>query len=73
MNKLKLLILIALSFAVSDVMAVDLSGVTSADILLFYNYLTQMLPTISGYLITPLALYYSGQFIVSAVYSMFAR
>ena len=73
MNKLKLFILSTLLFWVSDILAVDLSGITPDDMQLFFNYLVLTIPILGGMLITPLAIYYGSQFVISAIYSMFAR
>jgi hypothetical protein len=71
MNNLKICFLLVISLWINDAIAVDLSGITVDDLMLFYNYLLETAPIIAGSLIIPLALYYGGMFIVSSVYSMF--
>lgn len=73
MKQLKHIILLALTFWISDVPAVDLSGITPQDMQLFFNYLALTPPLIAGMVITPVSLYHAGVWLISAIYSAFSR
>lgn len=73
MKQLKHITLLALTLWISDVPAVDLSGITPQDMQLFFNYLALTPPLITGMVITPIALYHAAVWLISSIYSMFSR
>jgi len=67
----KLLILSISLFWISTASAVDLSGITEADLNLFFNYLFLLPTTFFTWLVVPIATYYAAEFTVSIISQMF--
>lgn len=69
----KLLIMMISLFWATDALAVDISGISEADLNLFFNYLFLLPTTFFSYLVVPVATLSAARFTATIIYQMFPR